>query len=100
MACWLDPHWRSTVVAGVVNGKARATSIASDVQALLAGLGHDPKDDVLDLSGLMPARCTTSLRTSDPSTTGCTSLSFPLRRTDRVRTASTIRLRAFFSGLQ
>src|SRR5947208_17139846 len=38
----------------------------------------------------MPARCTTSLRTSDPSTTGCTSLSFPLRRPIGVRTASTI----------
>src|SRR5439155_22880624 len=38
----------------------------------------------------MPARETTSFKTSEPRTTGCTSLSFPLRRPIGLRTALTI----------
>jgi len=41
-------------------------------------------------SGEMPARLMSSLRTSEPRTTGCISLSFPFRRPIGVRTASTI----------
>ena len=52
-ACCADPHWRSTVVAGVSIGKpGLEPGIAGDVDALLTELLHTAGDHVLDLGGL------------------------------------------------
>ena len=49
MACWPEPHWRSTVVPGnCVREAGREYHVAADVHGLLADLGHVAEDDVLD----------------------------------------------------
>ena len=54
-ACWAEPHWRSTVVAGVSIGRpASQPGVAADVDRLLAELLHTAGDDVLDLGGVDP----------------------------------------------
>ena len=51
-ACWAEPHWRSTVVAGVSTGRpGLEPGVAADVEHLLAVLLHAAGDDVLDLLG-------------------------------------------------
>jgi len=50
--CWLEPHCRSTVVAGSGDGKAGGEPcVAPDVETLLAGLGHATEYDVFNLLG-------------------------------------------------
>jgi hypothetical protein len=60
-ACCAEPHWRSTVVAGVSIGARPRASVAGDVDALLAELLHTAGDDILDLGGVDPARSMTAL---------------------------------------
>ena len=51
-ACCAEPHWRSTVVAGVSIGQAGLQpGVAPDVEALLAVLLDAAGDDVLDRLG-------------------------------------------------
>ena len=48
-ACWAEPHWRSTVVAGVSTGRpACSQALRPDVEALLADLLDAAGDHVLD----------------------------------------------------
>ena len=50
MACWLLPHWRSTVDSG--NGLRESGAqqrVAGDVDGLVADLGHGTGDHVVDL---------------------------------------------------
>ena len=55
IACWAEPHWRSTVVAGVSIGQpGLEPGVAADVDRLLAELLHAAGDDVLDLGGVDP----------------------------------------------
>ena len=50
MACWLLPHWRSTVVAGNRLREAGAQQcVAGDVDRLVADLGDGTGDDVVDV---------------------------------------------------
>jgi hypothetical protein len=46
IACWEDPHWRSTVVAGGEHGGA------ADVERLLAHLHDAARDHVVDQGGV------------------------------------------------
>jgi hypothetical protein len=71
IACWLEPHCRSTVVAGVVNGKPAASHALRAMFRLCspAWLTH-PKTTSSTCSGLMPERLMISLNTSEPRTTG------------------------------
>ena len=53
IACWLLPHWRSTVVPGTDSGKPGAEQrIAGDVDGLVADLGDGAGDHVVDLRGV------------------------------------------------
>ena len=92
IACWLEPHWRSTVVDGTDFGPAGGEhGVATDVERLLADLHHAAHDDVVDdgrgRGGCAPA---SALSTWAASAAGCQSLSLPLRLPPGVRTASTI----------
>ena len=52
-ACCAEPHWRSTVVAGVSTGRpAWSQALRPDVEHLLAVLLDAAGDDVLDLRGV------------------------------------------------
>ena len=54
-ACWAEPHWRSTVVAGRLDRQpGLEPGVAADVDALLAELLDAAGDDVLDLGGVDP----------------------------------------------
>ena len=54
-ACWAEPHWRSTVVAGVSTGSpACSQALRATLNDLLAVLLHAAGDDVLDLAGVDP----------------------------------------------
>ena len=54
-ACWAEPHWRSTVVAGRLDRQAGLQpGVAPDVEHLLAVLLDAAGDDVLDLGGVDP----------------------------------------------
>ena len=57
VACWLDPHWVSTVVAAVGQRQAGGEpGGAGDVEGLLADLADAAADDLADL-GRVDARC-------------------------------------------
>ena len=50
IACWDEPHWRSTDVPGTSTGKPGGEpAVACDVDALLADLADATGDDVVDL---------------------------------------------------
>ena len=50
-ACWAEPHWRSTVVAGVSIGRpGLQPGVAADVEGLLADLLDAAGDHVLDVA--------------------------------------------------
>jgi hypothetical protein len=50
VACWLEPHWLSTVVAATSRGESlREPRRARDVERLLPHLRHAAADDLPDL---------------------------------------------------
>ena len=91
IACWLEPHWRSTVVAGVSTGKPAVSQalrpMFTDCSPVCMTV---PQTTSSTSAGSIPARLISSWRTIDPSSTGWKSLSFPFRLPSGVRTASTI----------
>ena len=55
IACWADPHWRSIVVGGSLDGQAGLEpGVAADVECLLAELLDAAGHDVLDLGRVDP----------------------------------------------
>ncbi len=55
VACWLEPHCVSMVVAGVDWGRPAAShAVRGDVEALLADLADASADDLADLGGIDP----------------------------------------------
>ena len=53
VACWLEPHCVSTVVAAVPSGEpGRQPGGAGDVEALFADLAHAAADDLPDFGGV------------------------------------------------
>ena len=91
IACWLEPHWRSTVVAGVSYGKS---AVRRTLRATLAPCSPtwstQPNTTSSTSDDSMPARRTTSFRTSAPRLFGWMPDSTPARRPMGVRTASTM----------
>ena len=60
-ACWAEPHWRSTVVAGVSIGRpGLEPGVAADVDALLAELLDAAGDTSPISAGSTPARSNSS----------------------------------------
>ena len=55
VACWLEPHWLSIVVAGDLDRQAlREPGGARDVEGLLAHLRDAAADDLADRAGIDP----------------------------------------------
>src|SRR4029453_7517532 len=89
IACWLDPHWRSTVTPGTSSGYPAASH---DNRAMLPACGHIASTQPAITSSTAPG--STSTRSNKPRhaaaprSTGCTPASDPLRLPTAVRTAS------------
>jgi hypothetical protein len=55
VACWLEPHWVSTVVLATLSGRSsRQPGRTADVEGLLADLADAAGDDLADLGGIDP----------------------------------------------
>ncbi len=53
VACWLEPHWVSTVVLATLSGRPGGQpGRAADVERLLADLADAAGDDLADLGGV------------------------------------------------
>ncbi len=89
MACWLDPHWRSTVVPGTPSGIPAASHAD---RAMLPAWGPiastQPKITSSTTSGSIPVRSTTARMTCAPRSAGCCPDRVPPRLPTGVRTAS------------
>ena len=89
MACWLEPHWRSTVVPGTPSGMPAASQAE---RAMLPAWGPmvstQPKITSSTTSGSMPVRSTTDVMTWAPRSAGCWPARLPPRLPTGVRTAS------------
>src|SRR5579862_1760237 len=90
-ACWDEPHWRSTVVPTVDSGKPAASAA---LRATLMPCSPTCMTQQMITSstsaGSTSLRSTSAFSTCAARSTGCWSLSLPLRRPRGVRRASTI----------
>src|SRR5438270_683765 len=90
-ACWLDPHWVSTVVAAVVSGRPAASQA---VRAMLKDCSPtwetQPDTTCPTSDGSIPVRPTSDVRAVPSRSAGWTVERPPLRRPTGVRTASMI----------
>ena len=94
-ACWAEPHWRSTVVAGVsIGSPACSQALRPTLKHLLAVLLHAAGDDVLDLGGVDPGALDDLgvglARAARSGACPCSSPSRGGRARSGVRTASTM----------
>src|SRR5688572_28321898 len=93
-ACWDEPHWRSTEVAGTDSGNPAArTALRPMLSACSPTCMTHPMITSSTSAGSRLLRSTRALSTSAARSTGCQLLSFPLSffpRPPPVRTASTI----------
>src|SRR5438270_4526923 len=91
VACWLEPHWLSTVVAATVRGRPAASQA---VRAMLKDCSPDivthPPTTWSTSVGSIPARSTQAFCTAPNRSAGCMVDSPPPRRPMGLRTASTI----------
>ena len=89
MACWLEPHWRSTVTPGTSSGKPAASH---DRRAMLPACGPIASTQPAMTSSTAPRVDVDALEQAAPPaaprSTGCTPASDPLRLPTAVRTAS------------
>src|SRR3954453_7481996 len=90
-ACWLEPHWRSMVVPGTSSGQpAASTALRPTLTACSPTCMTQPMTTSSTMPGSMPVRSISAVSVSAARSTGCQSLSLPLRRPSGVRIASTI----------
>ena len=90
-ACWLEPHWRSIVVPGTLSGQpAASTALRPTLSPCSPTCITQPITTSSTVPGSMPVRSTSAFRVSAARSTGCQSLSCPLRLPSGVRTASMI----------
>jgi hypothetical protein len=88
-ACCDDPHWRSTLVAGTVQGKPAAThALRVTLQPCSPVWVTQPPTTSSIRSGSAPVRSRSALSVSASSSVGCQPDSAPPRRPMGVRTAS------------
>src|SRR5215217_440098 len=89
IACWLDPHWRSTVTPGTSSGYPAASH---DNRAMLPACGPiastQPAMTSSTALGSTSTRSKSPRHAAAPRSTGCTPASEPLRLPTAVRTAS------------
>src|SRR6185436_4587432 len=88
-ACWLEPHWRSTVTPGTSSGYPAASH---DNRAMLPACGPIASTQPAITSSTAPGSTSTRSNrprhAAAPRSTGCTPASDPLRLPTAVRTAS------------
>src|SRR5690606_1452811 len=90
-ACCDEPHWRSTVVAGMSSGQpAASTALRPMLSDCAPACMTQPMLTSSTSIGSRSLRCTRALRTSAARSAGCQPESLPLRLPPAVRTASTI----------
>src|SRR5579859_8196556 len=100
MACWLEPHWRSTVVAGTDSGKPAArTALRPTLKACSPTCPTQPAITSSIRAGSSLLRATRPLSVKPRRSTGCQDFSMPSRRPSGVRTASTITASLFILSL-
>src|SRR4029079_8523285 len=100
-ACWLDPHWRSIVVPGTVSGHpAASTALRATLTACSPTCITHPITTSSTIPGSIPVRSTSAFNVSAARSTGCQSLSLPLRRPSGVRMRSTMTALGMQSSLQ
>src|SRR6478609_1396868 len=91
MACWLEPHWRSTVVAGTDSGKPAArTALRPTLNACSPTCPTQPAITSSMSAGSSLLRATRPWSVKPRRSAGCQDFSMPSRRPSGVRTASTI----------
>src|SRR6476646_8112217 len=90
IACWLDPHCRSTVTPGTSSGEPAASQ---DSRAMFPACGPIASTQPAITSSTAPGSTSTRpnrpRHAAAPRSTGCTPASDPLRLPTAVRTAST-----------
>ena len=90
-ACWLDPHCRSTVVAGTVSGQpAASTALRPTFHACSPTWETQPQTTSSTSAGSKPARSASARSTCADRSTGWMPARPPPRRPTGVRTAATI----------
>src|SRR6266700_4317057 len=91
IACWLDPHWRSTVVPGTVSGKPAARAALRPTFRLCSPtwLTQPIMTSSTRFVSIL-VRWARVNRTWAIRSTGCQSFNRPFLRPTAVRTASTI----------
>jgi hypothetical protein len=91
MACWEDPHWRSTVVPGTSSGSPAASQ---QVRAMSPAWGpmvsRQPNTTSSTAAGSIPVRSISALIEAAPRSAGCTPASPPFLLPTGVLTASTM----------
>src|ERR1019366_7425437 len=91
MACWAEPHWRSTVVPGTVSGNPAASAALRPMfMACSPTVMVHPMTTSSTRAGSRSLRSTRALSGAAARSTACQPDNLPLRRPTRVRTASTI----------
>src|SRR5579859_2668961 len=91
MACWLDPHWRSTVVPGTLSGNPAASAALRPTFKPCSPTWLTQPTMTSSISpASMPVRLTSAASTSAIKSTGCQSFNRPFLRPTAVRAASTI----------
>jgi hypothetical protein len=90
-ACWDEPHWRSTVVAGTASGQPAArTALRPTLTDWAPACMTQPMTTSSTIPGSIPVRVTRADSVSAARSAGCHPDSLPLRLPPAVRTASTI----------
>src|ERR1051326_1518560 len=100
MACWLEPHWRSTVVPGTDSGKPAArTALRATLAVCSPTCMTQPAITSSIRAGSSLLRETRPLSVKPSRSTGCHAFSIPSRRPSGVRTASTMTASLFILSL-
>src|ERR1041384_4389105 len=90
-ACWEDPHWRSTVVAGTDSGQpAPSTALRPMLRPWFPTWDTQPMITSATRAGSRSLRSTRAFSTSAARSAACQPESLPLRLPPAVRTASTM----------
>src|SRR5690348_6423555 len=91
LACWAEPHWQSTVVAAVVNGRPWLShALRVTLEPCSPAWVTQPPTTSSTSAGSMPARFTSSSWAAPRICAGCRPDSHPARFPMGVRTASTM----------
>ncbi len=90
-ACWLLPHWRSTLVPGTLSGSLDdRTALRATLPDCCANWLTQPMMTSSTSAGSAPLRSTSAFSTCPARSAGCQPVRRPPRRPPAVRAAATI----------